>query len=75
MYKQDLALNNLQWFICDKIKPYQTLSLNCTNSHPFVHIATPDILPQKATIYWKIAIYAIENRTFSQNQWCFFVLS
>ena len=23
MYKLDLALNNLQWLICHKIKPYQ----------------------------------------------------
>ena len=22
MYKQDLALNNLQWLICHKTKPY-----------------------------------------------------
>ena len=24
MYKKDLALNNLQWLICQKIKPNQT---------------------------------------------------
>ena len=24
MYKEDLALNNLQWLICHKIKPNQT---------------------------------------------------
>ena len=26
MYKQDLALNNLQWFICHKTEPNQTFS-------------------------------------------------
>ena len=25
MYKQDLVLNNLQWLICHKTKPNQTL--------------------------------------------------
>ena len=25
MYKEDLALNNLQWLICHKIKPNQIL--------------------------------------------------
>ena len=24
MYKRDLSLNNLQWLICHKTKPYQT---------------------------------------------------
>ena len=28
MYKQDLALNNLQWFICLKTKPNQTKPKN-----------------------------------------------
>ena len=26
MYKEDLALNNLQWLICHKTKPNQTKS-------------------------------------------------
>ena len=27
MYKEDLALNNLQWFICNKSQPNQILSI------------------------------------------------
>ena len=28
MYKPDLALNNLQWLICHKIKPNQNLPIS-----------------------------------------------
>ena len=28
MYKEDLALNNLQWFICYKTQPNQSIYLN-----------------------------------------------
>ena len=28
MYKEDLALNNLQWFICHKTKPNPTILFN-----------------------------------------------
>ena len=28
MYKEDLALNNLQWLICNKTKPNQSLSVS-----------------------------------------------
>ena len=27
MYKEDLVLNNLQWLICHKTKPNQTMNL------------------------------------------------
>ena len=27
MYKEDLELNNLQWFICHKIKPNQATDI------------------------------------------------
>ena len=30
MYKQDLALNNLQWLICHKTQPNQTKSIMFT---------------------------------------------
>ena len=30
MYKQDLALNNLQWLICHKTKPNQII---CSSQH------------------------------------------
>ena len=29
MYKEDLALNNLQWLICHKTQPNQTNPLLC----------------------------------------------
>ena len=32
MYKEDLALNNLQWLICHKIKPNQTMNYSKASS-------------------------------------------
>ena len=35
MYKPDLALDNLQWLICHKTKPNQTINVN---SCLYIHI-------------------------------------
>ena len=50
MYKMDFALNNLQWLICRKMKPNQTLIYyNCMQK-------IPKILKN---VYHKRLIYAI----------------
>ena len=33
MYKEDQALNNLQWLICHKIKPTQPSTFTATPGH------------------------------------------
>ena len=33
MYKQDMALNNLQWLICHKTGPTQAKKNNCLMKH------------------------------------------
>ena len=38
MYEEDMALNNLQWFICHKTKPNQTNKRNSGKHHNTVKI-------------------------------------
>ena len=40
MYKEDLALNNLQWLICHKTKPQQTNSGHISCIHAKFHCLT-----------------------------------
>ena len=36
MYKEDLALNNLQWLICNKTKQQTNLSLSLSSMYMFL---------------------------------------
>ena len=37
MYKEDLALNNLQWLMCQKTKPNQINALAQTNKNNYLN--------------------------------------
>ena len=49
MYKEDLALNNLQWLISHKTKPNQILCIQCICIKGILHINNLQLV-----IYYKI---------------------
>ena len=71
MYKEDLALNNLQWLICHKIKPNQTIA----DSHHFfyfgetqiVEVQHPPHSPDQANFIWLFIVFSTENASQRQN--------